>query len=547
MFISRRKMVMRALTAQSLAVTLVIFGLFLMAAPPVAAQPVQITLLHINDTHSHVAPWGPKDANLDATLGGLPKAAYIVGAERLSDPDALFVHAGDVMDGDFFFNEYLGVAELQLLKSIGLDALVLGNHEFRFGPVFLVEVLQAAWPGGGVPILGTNLDPMGHSLGSWITPTLILEAHGVKVGFFGLTTPTGALANPSPVVIRPDIDPIGQTAVNELRAAGAQVVVCVEHMGMSPARELAANVSGIDVIVNAHDHALLAQPESIARLGGGTTLIVSAGEHYRWVGRLRLSVEGDQVSLVDYSLLGADADTPSLPAAQAAVDTLKAGIVARYGDVYHQPLSWADQDITSNWDPRKAKRDTPLGNLLTDAYCAWTGTDIAFEAFGYMGDALPEGTIVGADVFRAMSYGDLAVVSGQQIVRPWRLVTFRATGAALIGVLETTLYLGGDYFPQVSGLRFDYDSSAPFGQKILLDKVHVGGHKLLADQLYSVTVTEGVYAALKYGLGLKMQDIQNLPDLAFDAARSFVSRRGELGPAASNRIRDVAAIPGKGH
>jgi 2',3'-cyclic-nucleotide 2'-phosphodiesterase (5'-nucleotidase family) len=182
------------------------------------------------------------------------------------------------------------------------------KEDIMFEPGFLVEVLQAAWAGGGVPILGTNLDPMGHSLGSWITPTLILEAHGVKVGFFGLTTPTGALANPSPVVIRPDINPIGQTAVNELRAAGAQVVVCVEHMGMSPARELAGDVSGIDV-----------------------------------------------------------------------------------------------------------------------------------------------------------------------------------------------------------------------------------------------TVTEGVYAALKYGLGLKMQDIQNLPDLAFDAARSFVSRRGELGPAASNRIRDVAAIPGKGH
>jgi len=542
MFRSRRIMVLRTLMVQSLTATLVIFSLFMMAAPLAAAQPVKITLLHISDTHSHVAAWGPKDANLDGTLGGLPKAAYIVATERASDPNALFVHAGDVMDGDFFFNEYLGVAELQLLKSIGLDALVLGNHEFRFGPDFLVSVLQAAWPYGGVPIIGTNLDPMGHSLGSWITSTLIKEVDGVKVGFFGLTTPTGALANPDPVVILPDIIAIAEEAVNELRAAGAQVVICVEHMGMSSARELAGNVLRIDVIVNAHDHALLKQPEQIVRPDGGITLIVSAGEHYGWVGRLRLSVEDNQVNLVDYTLLNADADTPSLPDVQAAVETLKAGIVARYGDVYHQPIAWADQDITSNWDPRKAKRDTALGNLLTDAYRAWTGTDIAFEPFAYMGDALPEGTIVGADVFRAMSYGDLAVISGQQIVRPWRLVTFRATGAALIGVLEITLYYGGDYFPQVSGLRFDYDSRAPFGQKVLSDTIHVGGHKLLENQLYSVTVTEGIYAALKYALGLKMQDIQKLPDLAFDAARYFVAQQGELGPATSNRIRDVAAI-----
>jgi hypothetical protein len=33
--------------------------------------------------------------------------------------------------------------------------------------------------------------------------------------------------------------------------------------------------------------------------------------------------------------------------------------------------------------------------------------------------------MVGADVFRAMSFGIPAVVAGQQIVQPWRLVTFR--------------------------------------------------------------------------------------------------------------------------
>jgi 5'-nucleotidase/UDP-sugar diphosphatase len=544
MFISRRKMVMRVLRAHGFSMILAIFGMFLMSALPGAAQPVQITLLHISDTHSHLAAWGPKDTNLDGTLGGLPKAAYIVATEKAFDPDAIFVHAGDIMDGDFFFNEYLGVDELQLLKSIGLDALVLGNHEFRFGPAFLATVLQSAWPGGGVPILGTNLlIPTGNPLAPWVISILIKDSNGVKVGFFGLTTPTGALADPDPVIILPDIITIAQGAVDELRDGGAQVVVCVEHIGMSAARELAENVSGIDVIVNAHDHAVLAQPEPIARPGDGTTFIVSAGEHYRWVGRMRLWVEGDEVSLVDYSLLSADANTPSLPAVQEAVDLLKAGIVERYGDVYHQPLAWAGQDITSNWDPRKAKRDTPLGNLLTDAYRAWTGTDIAVEPFGYMGDALPKGTIVGADVFRSMSYGNLKVVLGKQIARPWRLVTFRATGAALIGVLETTLYLGGDYFPQVSGLRFDYDSSAPPLHKILLDTVHVGGHKLLADHLYSVTVTEGTYFALKYALMMEMQDEQTLPNLAFDAARYFVALRGELGPAASGRIRDVAAIP----
>lgn len=543
MSMQRRQKPRTSAPAPGFVTALGLLGLLLTAPRPAVAQAAQITLLHVNDTHSHLAAWGPKDAGLDGTLGGLPKAAAIVAGERASDPGALFVHGGDFMEGDAFFNEYLGVPELQLLKSIGLDALVLGNHEFRFGPDFLAGVLQAAWPAGGVPILGTNLDPRGHSLGAWLTRTLVKDVRGVKVGFFGLTTHKGALANPAPVVIQKVIPSIAQAAVDELHGRGAQVVVCVSHAGLGVVRGLPPSVSGIDVIVNGHDNALLPQPEAIGRLGGGVTLVVSAGNHYRWVGRLRLSVAGGQVGLVDYALLGADADTPPWPAAQATVDALKAGIVARFGDVYHQPLAWAGQDITTDWSAHNAKRDTPLGNLLTDAYRARTGTDMAIEPFAYMGDALPEGPIVGADVFRSMSYGNLTAGPGQPTVAPWRLVTFRTSGSALLALFETLLSLGGDYFPQVSGLRFDYDSSAPAGQRILVDSAHVGGHRLLADHLYGVTVTEGVYAALKYSLGLPMQDVQKLPDLAFDASRSLVSERGELGLATSNRLRDVAAVP----
>jgi len=237
---------------------------------------------------------------------------------------------------------------------------------------------------------------------------------------------------------------------------------------------------------------------------------------------------------------------------------LKAGIETRYGDVYHRPLAWAGQDLAAQWDSPNAKRDTALGNLITDAYRAWTGTDIALEPFAYLGDPLPEGPVVGADVFRSMSYGDLVSVDGRQIASPWRLVTFRATGAVLLHVLDTLLTLGGDYFPQVSGLRLDFDSLAtdPYGDafgtrhKVLPDTVHVNGHKLLADQIYSVTVTAGIYSGLQGicgALGLSVQDVETLSEPAFDASLALVVQRGDLGPATSNRLRDVAAAPGAKH
>jgi 5'-nucleotidase/UDP-sugar diphosphatase len=135
----------------------------LLVTPAMGAASTQITLLHVNDTHSHLAPFGPKDASLNGTVGGLTKAASVIAAEKARNPAALFVHGGDLMHGDLFFNEYLGVPELQLLQSLGLDAMVLGNHEFDLGPDFLTAVLAATWPAGGnFPILSTNLDLTGY-------------------------------------------------------------------------------------------------------------------------------------------------------------------------------------------------------------------------------------------------------------------------------------------------------------------------------------------------------------------------------------------------
>jgi 5'-nucleotidase/UDP-sugar diphosphatase len=544
MRIMKQPTALRFRAARALATAIAVAGLFL-ATAPLAAQTAQITLLHVNDTHSHLAAWGPKDGSLDGTLGGLPKAAAIVAAERSLDPNALFVHSGDFMEGDIFFNEYLGVPELQLLQSIGLDALVLGNHEFRFGPDFLAGVFQSAWsvPAGGVPVLGANLEiAAGSLLEPWIGSSLVKEVNGVKVGIFGLTVFDGAMCNPAPVNILPDYVVIAQEQVDALRAGGVQIVVGLTHFGMENARLLAENVSGIDVIINGHDNAELEQPEPIARPGGGTTFIVSAGHHYRWVGRLRLSYGGGEVGLVDYALIGADADTPSAPTVQAAVDTLKAGIVALYGDMYHQPLALALRDITMDWDLDKAKRDTPLGNLITDAYRAWTGTDMAMEPFGFMGDPLAEGPVVGADVFRAMSYGNYKT-SPRTFVRPWRLETYQMTGANMLMALEILLHYGGDYFPQVSGLRFQYDSTAGFGRKILLDTVEVGGLPIDTGALYSFTATEQVYGALASLLHIPTENPIVLTAYAFDAVRSFVNSRHQLVFTTSGRIRDIAALP----
>ena len=528
----------------------ILIALLALAAPGVCAAPQQVTLLHVNDTHSHLPPWGTKDASLDGTLGGIAKAATIVGAQKAANPEAIFVHGGDLMNGDLFFNEYLSVPELRLLQGLGLDVIVPGNHEFQYGPEFLAGVLDFTWPAGegAVPVVASNIDISGYpQLGAWMRPTVVKEAGGVKVGFFGLTTPFDALERPAPVVIGTDLAGAAAAAVTTLRAQGAQVIVGIAHVGLDLSRQIASSVPGIDVIVNGHDHVALLEPESVEGPDGGTTLIVSAGEYYRWVGRLTLSVDGDAVSLVDYELLSAGASAPALPQVEAVVATLQAGIVARYGEVYHQQLAVADRPILEDWDPRHNKRDTALGNLFTDAYRAAGNTEIAIEALGFLDEGMPAGPIVGADVFRSMAYGKPQAdpATGGYIVRPFRLATFRLYGAELLRALEFALASGHDLFPQVSGMQLEFDSSRPPGSsRLVAGTVRVGDQPVSPSQLYTVTGNEGLVMFLSE-LGLTPHDVQPLDVSAFDAARSLVEARGVLGPVVTGRIRDVAAIPGK--
>ncbi len=299
-------------------------------------------------------------------------------------------------------------------------------------------------------------------------------------------------------------------------------------------------LDGTLVIVNGHDHVALAEPESV-----GSTLIVSAGEYYRWVGRLRIAVESDHVELVDYALLDVDRRVPPLPAIHQTVAGLEAGITSRYGDVYHRVIGWAIEPLLDEPAAHRHqdKRDTAIGDLFTDGYRAATHTDVAIEANGFLDTGLPAGPLVPVDVYRSMSYGLPTATSDGFIVRPFRLATFEMTGLQLLTALEVALAGPPDIFPQVSGMRFDYDSSKPPGQRVLVDSVHVAGRRIALDASYTLTANEGLLMFLP-GLGITFENPRILDESASHAVQTLISRRLVIDAATSGRIRDRARMPG---
>ncbi len=489
------------------------------------AQAATITVLHVNDTHSHLDAIGPRDGHLDGTVGGIAKAAAVIAGVRAREPNVLLLDAGDVFHGDLFFNAYFGAPELQLMKELGFDAMAVGNHEFDLGPDVLAGSLEAAFGSDTLPLLSANLDLTRYpALETWIKPAIVKEIGGVRVGIFGMTVPGNVTSRPDPVVILGDGDPevliaIAGTQAATLRAAGAEVVICLSHLGVAYDEVLAANVPGIDVIVGGHDHALLAAPLTVTNPDGNPTVIVQAGSHYRYVGCLRLGVDDGAVSVLGYELLPVDRKVEPLAPVEAVVDELKAGIVAAYGDVYGIKLATAVDDVETKTDPSQPWRDSGMGNLVTDALRARTGTDLAIAADGFIDEGICKGPVVAADLFRPIGYGyDPETGLGLKIA------TFDIAGAELVKALEIGLaFLGvdDDYFLQVSGMKFAYDASAPPGERVLLSSIRVHGRPLDPFGTYSVTVNEAVAMLLPL-MDVEVTDLQLLPDLEFDALKSYV-------------------------
>jgi 5'-nucleotidase/UDP-sugar diphosphatase len=514
-------------------------------------QGTTITLVHVNDTHSHLDAVGPRDASLQGTLGGISRAASVIGLLKATEPNVLLLHAGDLFQGDLFFNAYFGVPELMIMKDLGFDAMTVGNHEFDFGPGVFSEAISTAFAGGSFPLISANLDLSAFPpLQPYIRPAIDRIFGSTKVAVFGMTVPDNPTNMPDPVVISSDVVTIAQATADSLRGAGADVVILLSHLGIYLDRIVAATTTGIDMIVGGHDHFLFREPVEVENPLGKTVRIFQAGEHYRYVGKLTFTVEGDGITMDEYSIIDIDASVPQIAEIQAVVEELKTGIEAQFGPMYHTVIGGAPVELAKHFDEHLPLRDTPMGNLVTDAYRKRTGTDLAITALGLISEKIAKGAILGADIFRALSYGfDEATGFG------FKMATFDISGVELVRGMEiglSQLEIGDDFFLQYSGVRFTYDPSNPVGERVDLASIRVNGKKWSPTAVYSVTVNTGI-AMLLGSLGVSVENLVLRDDLEYDVVREYISGSRQVVSNVEGRIREhptmakIANGAGKGN
>ena len=503
-------------------------------------QPQGITLIHVNDTHSRVDSWGPKDFHLDGTLGGLTRAATVIERLNATKPNPVLAHAGDLHHGDLYFNAFLGLPEYLILESLGLQAYAIGNHELDLFPsTLLLSLSNAAGAAGGleVPAVSANLGFTGAYVGlaQLIRPARLVDVGGVQVGFFGLTLPDPGeqlVDETGSVTIDPNYQLIASQQASALRSQGAQVIVCLAHVGMESAAELAGAGLDVDVVVQGHDHEALIRPRHFP---GSKTVLVSAGSYYRYVGSLELLVYPDRVEVAGYRLWPVDLRVPRSDAVMGFLSQ-NFPLEAVFPE-FEKPIAFALRPISAEPEEGSPNRTTPIGNLVTDIYRARGGTQIGLEVAGFAEEPLPWGPINGADVFRVQSYGfDQATQLG------FELVTFTLPGEALAQLLAFGITTPGGLFPQVSGMSFVFNSAASDPSELLVS-ILVNGEPFDPGKPYDVTTNEGIVLGLaQLGFEIPFAEVteNGQPVFVYTALRDGIAQMGWLLPNEDLRICDVA-------
>src|SRR2546426_7582143 len=155
---------------------------------PAFSQNASLTLLTVNDVYEITPVQG---------RGGLAELMTLLRAERVTATHHLTAVNGDFLSPSLMSALFKGAQMVALFNTLGVDAVVFGNHEFDFGP----EVTQQRMTEAKFLWLGTNvLGPDGKPFGGALATTT-RQVGDLTIGLFGLPTPeTARLSRPWPAV-----------------------------------------------------------------------------------------------------------------------------------------------------------------------------------------------------------------------------------------------------------------------------------------------------------------------------------------------------------
>ncbi len=261
----------------------------------------KITILHTNDTHSHIDPF-PADHPKNPNMGGAARRAAIIESIRKEEKNVLLLDAGDIFQGTPYFNYYGGELEFKLMSMMQYDVATMGNHDFDNG----IDGFYAQLPHAKFDFVSANYDFKNTVLNDIVKPYKIIIKDGIKIGIFGLGVQLDGLVDKklyketvynNPIEVAQDMTRI----LKEEKKC--DLVICLSHLGFKYKEEpekpsdivLAQKTKNIDLIIGGHTHTFLDKPVIEKNSEGKEVLINQVGCFGVNLGRIDFYLTNDKL------------------------------------------------------------------------------------------------------------------------------------------------------------------------------------------------------------------------------------------------------------
>ncbi len=432
---------------------------------------VQLTILHMNDTHGHAWPFNEWH---NPGIGGFAAIATLVNEFKQEVESegghVLLLHAGDVNTGIPESDLLNAVPDITALNMMGIDAMTIGNHEFDKPR----DVLEMQMKLAKFPFLSANI--VWEKTGKLFAKPYIIKDFGdLKVAVIGLTTEETRILEPLYLKGLKFLDAakVAQKYIDQLKDK-VDVIVLLVHLGFGEPTSSDYNTSFSlarkihckkAVIIDGHSHDL-----GMKVINGIT--IVQAGYYTKWLGRLDLDVENGKVTVKSWkaypiNLKKYDKKTKKYSYVWKEIkpDPMIEMALAGFKALGGREL---DKVIGVSKILLKISRgqSTNLGNFVADSIRWKVNADVAITNSGGIRANIQPGSITMREILTVEPFGDTIYV-------------MKLKGSQIEKIFEYTATLppGKGAWPQISGMTVKVK-----GGKVVEIKVH--GKPLDPNKIY---------------------------------------------------------------
>ena len=461
---------------------LIVLGFFSQSSIAASHKVLNLTILHTNDFHARFRPISKYDNNCSAEnntegkcFGGTARLITAVEDARARHENTILLDGGDQFQGTLFYNLYKGKVAAEMMNKLGYDGMTVGNHEFDDGP----ETLRAFMDTVNFPVLMANADvDMEPELKGKLQKSTVIERSGHKIGLIGVVTEDVVdISSPGDNIIFTDAITAVQAEVDTLTAAGVGIIILMSHSSYEIDKEIAANTTGVDVIVGGHDNAYLSNVSDRAKGPYPTvvngTQIVQAYAYGKYLGELSvvfddegeiISATGEPIT-IDGSVNEDSQIVARLDELEKPITDLKETLVG---------------NVSSSLNGDRAVcrvQECDMGNMITDAMRAAgiaKGYTIALANSGGIRASLDAGQVTLGEIMTILPFQNT-------------MSTFKVTGKQLLAAIEngvSEVEDGSGRFPQVSGMRFSFDMSKPANERVTSIEIQESNGGFSALNLY---------------------------------------------------------------